>query len=102
MTHPCGWVIFIENENDSNFFKFRFIALFQIPVILSAGDRFHLGALGEYVAGYSWFVYLTGQPIEELKYIDDSVGSSETNRQAILDAVNASFRDPFTVTDVSQ
>lgn len=70
--------------------------------VFSAGDRFHLGALGEYVAGYSWFVYLTGQPIEELKYIDDSVGSSETNRQAILDAVNASFRDPFTVTDVSK
>ena len=70
--------------------------------VFSSGDRFHLGALGEYVAGYTWFTYLTGQSIDELKYIDDSVGSSEVYRQAILDAVNATFRDPYTVTDVSK
>lgn len=70
--------------------------------VFSASDRFHLGALGEYVAGYTWFTYLTGQSIDELKYIDDSVGSSEVYRQAILDAVNATFRDPYTVTDVSK
>ena len=29
MTHPFGWVIFIENENDSNFFKFRFSEQFS-------------------------------------------------------------------------
>ena len=70
--------------------------------VFSASDRFHLGALGEYVSGYVWFSYLTGQPIDELKYIDNSVGSSEDTRQIILDSINAAFRDPFTVTDVSQ
>lgn len=70
--------------------------------VFSAGDRFHLAALGEYVSGYVWFSYLTGQPIEKLLYIDDSVGTSATTHQQILDAVNGAFRDPFTVTDVSK
>ena len=70
--------------------------------VFSSGDRFHLGALGEYVSGYVWFSYLTGQPIDELKYIDNSVGSSEETLRVILEAVNAAFRDPFTVTDVSK
>ena len=70
--------------------------------VFSSGDRFHLGALGEYVAGYAWFVYLTGQPIDELKYIDNSVGSSEETLRVILEAVNAALYDPFTVTDVSK
>jgi len=70
--------------------------------VFSSSDRFHLGALGEYVAGYTWFVYLTGQPIDELKYIDNSVGSSEETHRVILEAVNAALYDPFTVTDVSK
>ena len=70
--------------------------------VFSAADRFHLGALGEYVAGYSWFVYLTGQPIEKLCYIDDAVGTSATAQQTILDAVNAAFYDPFTVKDLTK
>jgi hypothetical protein len=70
--------------------------------VFSASDRFHLGALGEYVAGYAWFTYLTGQPIDELKYIDNSIGHSELYRQTILDAVNAAFRDPYTVTDLAK
>lgn len=70
--------------------------------VFSSGDRFHLGALGEYVAGYTWFVYLTGQPIDELKYIDNAVGSSEATHRVILEAVNAALYDPFTVTDVSK
>ena len=70
--------------------------------VFSSSDRFHLGALGAYVAGYTWFVYLTGQPIDELKYIDNSVGSSEETHRVILEAVNAALYDPFTVTDVSK
>jgi hypothetical protein len=70
--------------------------------VFSSGDRFHLGALGEYVSGYVWFSYLTGQPIDELKYIDNSVGSSEETLRVILEAVNAAFRDPFTVKDLTQ
>lgn len=65
-------------------------------------DRFHMGKIGEYVCGYVWFAYLTGQSIDELKYIDPSVAPMKSSHQPILDAVNAAFVDPFTITDVSK
>lgn len=70
--------------------------------IFFAEDKFHLGAAGEYIAGYTWFAYLTGQPIDELKYIDPSVASLHSTHEAILKAVNAALADPFTVTDISK
>ena len=70
--------------------------------IFSDDDRFHMGAIGEYVCGYVWFAYLTGQSIDELKYIDSSVAPMKSAHRPILDAVNAAFVDPFTVTDVSK
>jgi len=70
--------------------------------IFSDDDRFHLGKIGEYVAGYVWFAYLTGQEVEELKYIDASVAQMQSSHQAILDAVNAALDDPFTVTQISK
>ena len=70
--------------------------------IFSDDDRFHMGKIGEYVCGYVWFSYLTGQSIDELKYIDPSVAPMKSSHQPILNAVNAAFVDPFTVTDVSK
>ena len=70
--------------------------------IFSDDDRFHMGKIGEYVCGYVWFSYLTGQSIDELKYIDPSVAPMKSSHQPILDAVNAAFVDPFTITDVSK
>ena len=70
--------------------------------IFSDDDRFHLGKIGEYVAGYTWFSYLTGQEIDELKYIDPSVENMTSSHQAMLDAINAAFYDPFTVTQIAK
>ena len=70
--------------------------------IFSDDDRFHLGKIGEYVAGYAWFVYLTGQKVDELKYIDASVEPMKSAQKPILDAINAALDAPFTVTEISK
>lgn len=70
--------------------------------IFSDTDRFHLGKIGEYVAGYVWFIYLTGQKVDALKYIDASVEPMKAAHQPILDAVNAAFDAPFTITEISK
>ena len=73
---------------------------FPVGEIFFDEDLFHLNSNGELVAGYVWFAYLTGQPIEELKYFAQ-MSAMKSTHQPILEAVNAAFRDPFTVTEIS-
>lgn len=66
-------------------------------------DHYHLNSVGEYVAGYTWFASLTGQAIEELKYLEDSViGPMKSTHKPILDAVNAAVSNPFQLTQISK
>jgi len=65
-------------------------------------DGYHLNGVGEYVAGYAWFVSLTGQPVEELKYLEDSIsGPMKSTHEPILKAINASLENPFQTTPCS-
>ena len=64
-------------------------------------DLFHLNSTGEFVASYTWFAYLTGQPVEELKYLEP-IQTAKSSHEPILKAVNAALASPFTVTDVSE
>lgn len=64
-------------------------------------DLFHLNSTGEFVASYTWFACLTGQPVEELKYLAP-VQATKSAHEPILKAVNAALQSPFTVTDISE
>lgn len=71
--------------------------------IFCKDDGLHLNSTGEYVAGYAWFVSLTGQPVDQLKYLSDSVvAHMYSAHEPILEAVNASLYNTFDVTDISK
>ena len=74
---------------------------FPVGEVFFDDDLFHLNKNGELVAGYVWFAYLTGQPIDELKYTGHMSAMTSTHKP-ILDSVNAAFRDPFTVTEITK
>ena len=61
-------------------------------------DKSHLNELGQFIAGYTWFVALTGAPVEELKFIPKGLDLSEADKEAILHAVNEALFYPFQVS----
>jgi len=58
-------------------------------------DTSHLNEFGQYLAGYVWFVSLTGRPIEELKFIPRILTLSEEDQQLIINVVNQAALYPF-------
>lgn len=61
-------------------------------------DTSHLNELGQFIAGYTWFVALTGAPVEELKFIPDELALTDAEEEAILHAVNEALFYPFQVS----
>ena len=63
-------------------------------------DGYHLNILGMAVASYTWYAMLTGKPLETINLTDFGgvLKLSDSNKEVIIDAVNASLRTPYAVT----
>ena len=62
-------------------------------------DTLHMNDLGMVIGGYTWYAVFTGKPLEAMNL--EQAGAltfSESNKEVILEAVNAAVKDPFTVT----
>jgi hypothetical protein len=63
-------------------------------------DTRHLNEIGKVVAGYALFATLTNAPLTEvaLTEVNPTFKLSDSNKEVILDAVNAAIKEPFAVT----
>ena len=63
---------------------------------LIGDDNVHLNALGDYVAGLTWFAKLTGMSIDNITYTPntDIANKLDTIKKAVKDAI----ANPFAVT----
>ena len=63
---------------------------------LIGDDNVHLNALGDYVAGLTWFAKLTGMSIDNITYTPntDIANKLDTIKKAVKDAI----ANPYTVT----
>lgn len=63
-------------------------------------DTRHLNEIGKVVAGYALFATLTDAPLTEvaLTEVNPTFKLSDSNKEVILDAVNAAIKEPFAVT----
>jgi len=63
-------------------------------------DTRHLNDVGRVVAGYALFATLTGEPLTQvaLTEVTPTFKLSDSNKEVILDAVNAAIQTPFAVT----
>lgn len=63
-------------------------------------DGYHLNNAACYLAGYAWYTSLTGQKVDELKFVPADLNLSDTYLDVVLDAANAVVDTPFEVTEI--
>lgn len=63
-------------------------------------DTRHLNEIGKVVAGYALFATLADMPLKsiELTQVSPTFKLSDSNKEVILEAVNAAIHNPFTVS----
>lgn len=63
-------------------------------------DTRHLNEIGKIVAGYALFATLTDTPLTEvaLTEVNPTFKLSDSNKEVIIDVVNAAIKEPFAVT----
>lgn len=58
-------------------------------------DGYHLNEKGKFIAGYTWFSALTGQPLARLAFCPTALALSQNDQEAIRAAVSAACAEPF-------
>lgn len=63
-------------------------------------DTRHLNEMGKVIAGYTLFATLTDMPLTEIRLtqVNKIFALSDSNKEVILDSVNAALKSPFAVT----
>lgn len=61
-------------------------------------DGTHLNALGEYLAGLTWYVSVTGKHIEALPYVPDDILLTETDMAVLIEAANNALDSMLSVS----
>ncbi len=63
-------------------------------------DGYHLSyGLGRYIAGMTWFAYLTGESIDNISYVPDEYKDISLCLDAVKEAVKNALETPYAVTD---
>lgn len=63
-------------------------------------DTFHLNDLGKVIAGYTLYAILADKPLKtiNLSKVTNTFTLSDSNKEVIIEAVNAAIKEPFQVT----
>lgn len=64
-------------------------------------DGYHLGDLGSYVVGYTWYSVLTGDPLNEIKFTPNVNGFNPSAKEieAVRESVQHAIETPYAVTN---